>query len=134
MPIEWRKNLEIGVAAIDEQHKELFVRFNDLLDACNQGRGRDEVSRLLNFLSSYVRIHFSAEERLQLRHDYPFYEEHRQQHEKFIADLARLEEQLDSEGASIGLVIETNKITTSWLIRHISRMDKELGEYIRSNS
>ena len=37
MYIEWRDDLLTGVDEIDWQHKELFVRFNLLLDACQKG-------------------------------------------------------------------------------------------------
>ena len=50
MAIEWTKDLETGVALIDEQHKELFDRVNKLLAASSQGRGKEEVGSLLGFL------------------------------------------------------------------------------------
>ena len=36
MSIQWRKSYEIGVEEIDSQHKELFKRIRDLLDACSK--------------------------------------------------------------------------------------------------
>ena len=131
MSIEWRKSLEIGVEEIDSQHKELFMRCNDLLTACSAGKGREEVCRLLSFLSTYVNTHFAAEERLQAKYDYPGYEEHHRQHRKFVDDLARLKELLSSEGVGPSLVAETNRATVSWLISHISGMDKALGLFLR---
>lgn len=73
MSIEWNNSLAIGVAEIDDQHKELFSRFDSLLTACNEGKGRGEVLRVLLFLDDYIKSHFAAEERLQLKHDYPGY-------------------------------------------------------------
>lgn len=45
MAIEWTDELATGVNKIDNQHKELFKRINNLLDACNQGKGKDEVKK-----------------------------------------------------------------------------------------
>ncbi len=39
MGIQWRESLSIGNDAIDNQHKELLLRFNSLLEACQAGKG-----------------------------------------------------------------------------------------------
>lgn len=62
MAIEWTQDLSTGSDEIDNQHKELFRRINSLLDACNQGKGREEIGKTVQFLEDYVITHFSAEE------------------------------------------------------------------------
>lgn len=37
MSMAWSEDLTIGVAQIDQQHRELFRRFDALLVACRQG-------------------------------------------------------------------------------------------------
>ena len=131
MAIEWRESLATGDAEIDEQHKELFKRFNNLLTACNLGKGKEEVAGLLLFLNDYIRSHFTAEEELQIRHRYPSYDAHKEQHDKFRRDLMELERQFDADGASVALVIQTNQTLVNWLIKHISGTDKELAGFLR---
>ncbi len=132
MAIEWRENLATGYDTIDKQHMELFRRFNTLLAACNQGKGKEEVSHLLIFLNDYIRLHFAEEESLQFRSGYPGYEAHKAQHDKFRGDLQELEEQFAAEGATLALVIRTNQTLISWLIMHISATDKELAAYLQT--
>lgn len=132
MAVEWRENLATGNEEIDRQHMELFRRFNGLLAACNQGKGRDEVNGLLLFLNDYMRTHFALEEQLQLQHDYPGYETHKKQHDKFRQDLRDLERQFGEEGASLALVIQTNQTLINWLLRHISVTDRELAGFLRT--
>jgi hemerythrin len=132
MAVEWREDLATGNLEIDDQHKELFRRFNILLDSCRQGKGKDEVCRLLLFLGDYVRSHFAAEEQLQIRHTYPGFRAHKEQHDKFIDDFRKLEDQLRTEGATFVLVIQTNQTLVDWLIRHISGTDKELANYLHT--
>ena len=134
MAIEWSEKLATGNNHIDNQHKELILRFNTLLAACNQRKGKEEVHDLLLFLGDYVKTHFSMEETLQQRHNYPHYPAHKEEHEGFIRDLQRLEEQLKVEGASFPLVIQTNQTMVNWLIKHINGMDKEMAVYLRSCS
>jgi hemerythrin len=133
MAIEWNEKLATGNSNIDNQHKELFRRFETLLAACNQRRGKEEVHNLILFLGDYVKTHFSMEEALQKNHNYPHFPAHKKEHDGFIRDLDKLEEQLKLEGTSFPLVIETNQTMVNWLIKHINRMDKEMAEYLRSN-
>ena len=47
MVIVWKEELATGNEEIDNQHKEMFRRFNDFQSACKQGKGQDELSNLL---------------------------------------------------------------------------------------
>jgi len=130
MTIEWNEKLATGNSLIDNQHKELFARFDSLLTACNERKGKEEVYNLLLFLGDYVKSHFALEERLQQEHNYPHYGEHKAQHEGFIRDLHNLENQLKQEGASLSLVIQTNQTMVNWLIQHINITDREMAGYL----
>jgi len=132
MLIEWNEDLTTGNKAIDAQHKELINRFNTILDACNHGKGKDEVKNLLQFLGEYVKSHFAMEEELQQRYDYPEYALHKQEHASFIQDFNRLEHQFEEEGATLLLVIRTNKAMINWLVSHINGTDKKLAAFLRT--
>ena len=134
MLIEWNEALATGNGAIDEQHKELIGRFSALLNACNQGKGREEVGRLLTFMAEYVRSHFSMEEGLQKRYGYPEYAAHKEEHDGFIQDLQELEHQFGAEGATLSLVIQTNQAMVDWLIRHINGTDRKLAAFLRAHA
>jgi hemerythrin len=131
MAIGWRDDLLTGVVEVDDQHKELFRRFGELLTACNQGKGGVEVLRLFNFLDDYVVKHFAAEERIMRQHGYPDYLEHKQQHQGFTRRLEELKRQFRDEGAGLSLVITTNHVMIEWLSRHIEKMDKEIAKYVK---
>jgi hemerythrin len=131
MAIEWDESLATGNREIDYQHKELFSRFDSLLTACNNRKGKEEVLNLLTFLGDYVQTHFALEERLQKEHSYPGYPEHKGQHEGFIRDLQNLEQQVRDDGATLSLVIQTNQTMAGWLINHINITDRELANFLR---
>ena len=133
MAIEWNEKLATGNSNIDNQHKELFRRFDTLLTACNQRKGKEEVHNLLLFLGDYVKTHFSMEEALQKKHNFPGYPDHKKEHDGFIRELQKLDGQLQQEGASFPLVIQTNQTMVTWLIKHINVMDKEMAIFVRSN-
>jgi len=132
MAIQWTESLETGVDTIDEQHKELVVRVNRLLEACQQGKGKLIMAGLLNFLAEYATKHFAEEEKYMLDYNYPDYDMHKMQHEKFISDFGVLKNKFDVQGAGINLVLVTNRTIVDWLINHINNTDKNLGVFLKN--
>lgn len=131
MEMAWTDKLATNVRLIDDQHKEIFNRCNSLYTACREGKGKEEVLRLLEFLEEYVKEHFAAEERLQVRYAYPLYDDHKEQHARFMVEVGRLAAEIKAEGATLALVIKTNQTLTSWLMQHISKTDGEMAAYLR---
>jgi hemerythrin len=134
MGIEWRDSLAIGVETIDNQHKELLLRFDKLLNACQAGKGVEELKKLQTFLEEYVHTHFNDEEALQRHHRYPDYEAHHKEHLYFIDQINKLKSETLEEGISTHHVIETNNLLLKWLLNHISKVDTKLGAFIKSGT
>ncbi|NLW16287.1 MAG: hemerythrin family protein [Firmicutes bacterium] len=132
MALLWKDDLATGVELIDEQHKELFARIEQLLAACNQGKGKEEVTNTLDFLAEYIEIHFTAEEELQRNSGYPEYEAHKAIHDKWVEEISQLREQLAKDGPTVRLVLQVNRKVVDWLTQHIRKVDKRLAEYLRS--
>ena len=132
MPIEWTTDLATGVDEIDNQHKELFQRINNLLDACNHGKGKAEVKKVIWFLEDYVITHFSEEEKYMGKHDYPDYISHKKQHLEFIENFNSLKKQFEAEGPGIHIVVITNNLIVDWLKKHIRVLDKALGSFLKT--
>jgi hemerythrin len=132
MGIAWRDSLSIGVEDIDNQHKQLLSHFDQLLKACEAGKGLEELKRLLNFLDEYVVKHFKDEESIQRLRNYPGYEAHKKEHESFIARLKTLKQEIGVEGVALHHLMETNNLLLKWLINHISTVDVQLGTYLKT--
>ncbi len=130
--MKWSDDLKIGVPEIDEQHKALIQAVNDLFDACSKGLGRKKIGETLEFLKNYVVTHFRYEEALQKRVGYPGYEEHRKIHTAFVSDVQKYADQFEKEGPTISFVASFNAFVSNWLLFHISREDKKIGEHIRA--
>lgn len=132
MAIKWNDTLAVGVGQIDEQHKELFDRMNQLLEACNQGKGKESVRGMIGFLEDYVVEHFTAEEKLQKASAYPQYEAHKAMHAEYLRNVADLKAKLEEHGPTLPFVITVNKTVVDWLTNHIGKVDKGLGLYLQS--
>lgn len=127
------KDLETGNTLIDTEHRELFAAVNDLMDACSQGKGRDQIAKTATFLTNYVAKHFRDEERLQQQSKYPAYTAHKQFHEKYKRDLAAVATQINSEGPTIAALGKLNQ-TIGVLVNHIRIEDKKLASHVKANA
>lgn len=132
MILAWTEKLAVGHAAIDEQHRELISRFNDLLEACRQGQGKRKVVELFEFLDAYVVEHFAAEEQLMAGFDYPERDEHHERHQVLVGKLAELRQALQLSGPSFDLVIDANQMVFEWIVEHIRKTDVKLGAFLKT--
>jgi methyl-accepting chemotaxis protein len=132
MSLHWSPELAVGHEMIDTQHQELIKRINMLLEACNEGKGAETVDEIVGFLGDYVVTHFGMEEEQMLKHNYPQYEGHKQQHTKFIETYIDLKAQMQKEGIGPHTAIQVNQIIVDWLINHITRVDKQLSGFLRT--
>ena len=131
MKAEFTSNLVTGNKTIDEQHKELISKINNLLDAVESSQEQATAMRMLNFLNDYVVYHFEAEENLQKEVGYPGLADHQKQHESLKQTVADLTEMLtEEEGASPAFVEQLNKKVVEWLYKHIEGYDRSVAEYI----
>ncbi len=131
MAVRWTEDLFVGVEIIDTQHKELFAMADSLLEAVGKGGGRGEVTRAVAFLEEYVESHFQMEETYMKRFNYPDYPHHKIEHTAFINDFYDLRQELDNDGVTPELTVRLADRVADWLVSHIGRMDKALGEFLR---
>lgn len=130
MYAEFDESLVTGNEMIDGQHKELIEKINKLVACCEQGGGKLEAIKMLDYLSDYTEFHFSAEEKLQEDISYPGIEEHKKQHADFKQAVSELHEMLEEEeGPSDAFVAAVNKNVIDWLYRHIKGFDRSVAEY-----
>ena len=132
MATQWTEALSLGVAEIDEQHKELFRRVDQVLAGLAAG-DRSEISRLLDFLGQYVVVHFGAEEGLMRSRAYPDFPMHKAEHDRFLEDLAALHEEHRAQGPTEVLVSRVNRQVADWLRVHILGTDAVLARWLRSH-
>ncbi len=127
----WNENLAIGVEQIDNQHRELFARFERLLEACHEGQGREELKRVLDFLAEYVHEHFAAEEEFMSSRGYEGLVAHQGEHEVFRGKLTDLRQIYQDKGAGMDLLITTNATVLDWIIQHVRKTDRGMARALQ---
>ena len=132
MGIEWTEDLAVGIEEIDSQHQELFRKINELLDACNQGKGKEVVGKIIDFLGSYVVEHFRCEEENMRKYGYPEMGSHQVHHTQFIQSFGELKAKFETDGPGAHIVILTNRVVVAWLNSHIRNVDRQLGAFLKT--
>lgn len=130
MKYELTDDLLTGNALIDSEHRELFAAVNNLMDACAQGKGRDQIQKTVQFLGDYVAKHFRDEEGLQTKSNYPGYPAHKQFHDGYRRKLAETTQVLTREGPSVKALGDLNSVVAI-LVSHIRTEDKRLARHIK---
>lgn len=128
----WNESLSVGVDQIDEQHKELFKRVDQLFEAGKNQKAKEYIGELLDFLDVYTKKHFQEEEQYMQRIQYPEYNMQKRMHTEFIEKLSALKKDYAESGANILVILNANQMMLDWLTKHISIYDKKIGEFARS--
>lgn len=132
MKVEFDNSLVTGNAMIDEQHKELIGKIDKLVACCEEGGGKVEAIKMLDYLSDYTDFHFGEEEKLQEEVSYPAMEGHKAKHAEFKKSVEELHEMLvEEEGPTDAFVAAVQKNVVDWLFDHIKNMDQALAAYVQ---
>ncbi|MDU0460219.1 MAG: bacteriohemerythrin [Geobacteraceae bacterium] len=125
---EWDSSIELGIPAIDEQHKALFGWVNELNDSVMRGDGSETVADLIWNLITYVTEHFTAEEQLMLACSYPGLASHRKEHDQFVERLRNIQvEFIDGHRMSEKIL----DFLVDWLVCHIKGTDQSYSRHMR---
>ncbi|MDR2159679.1 MAG: bacteriohemerythrin [Treponema sp.] len=127
--VSWQDAYSVGVPLVDDQHKGLIDLTNRLYAACRKGKEFSQAVFLQTVRGAvdYVGYHFSTEERMMKRVNYPDYLVHKQQHEEFVRTVAREVDKFTSgkEFSPQDFVI----FLKEWVLNHIACTDTRMGQY-----
>ena len=95
MKVAFDESLVTGNEMIDGQHKELIDKIDKLLVCCEEGGGKVQAIKMLDYLAEYTEFHFGEEEKLQEEVSFPGMPEHKKNHEDFKKAVVELHEMLE---------------------------------------
>jgi len=96
--IEWRDEFNLGIDAVDAEHREMVELINSLDSAMQADAGFVTVVATLRDIHTRIAAHFTLEEKLMRHWRYAAYPEHRQDHELLLDVLLEIIESVDEEG------------------------------------
>ena len=128
--VQWQNSYSVGIRLVDEQHMELIKLTNKLFASCMAGREKSKKAFLDTIPAAveYVGYHFSTEEKIMERINYPEYAVHKKEHVEFVRQVfAKVEEFKGGKNiAPLTLVY----FLRDWVLHHIAVNDKKMGEYL----
>ncbi len=125
--IKWLDSYSIGIAQLDEQHKNLFQYCNDIEQGLNHGGlSKPTLAGALRFFERYVKDHFGQEENCMHKYACPIAEKNKFAHQKFIETYKMFQKRITEEGESERLLKELHHFLETWLTEHICKIDVQL--------
>jgi hemerythrin len=130
--LEWRDEFQIGIKEIDESHKELFGKVNELISIMEKQDGQ-AIREAFAYLASHHAESESAEEDLMRTIGYPFLESHLLEHKRFIDNFVAYKEEADEGKCDLAhLSFRTQLLLLDWFTGHIAKTDRHLGRYVQN--
>lgn len=123
----WKESYRIGIDCIDKQHIELFHMTDNLLKAIETNAGKAVYQQTIEFLKSYVVLHFQDEEAYQASVHYSGIEAHKKAHRDFTQLVLEYETKLVQSDYDIRIVKDLAGTLTAWLIYHVADADQKIA-------
>jgi hemerythrin len=129
----WSANLMLGINHMDDEHKILVERINNLVDQLSKKHMSHDKASLLkafNDLASYTVEHFTHEEHFMQTVNYPQFSAHKKIHEKLVQQVLMYGEQLKNG------TVDDQKLVSflrNWLTSHIMGVDMQYADFTRGH-
>lgn len=134
----WRDEFKIGIVNIDEQHEELFARYNDLLECIRKSDDGEKIKKnvleTLDFLSEYIIYHFDHEEKYQKEVDYPERIEHKKIHNNFKKTVIDFKREFLKDPNNKDFLNAFSGYLSTWLINHICDEDQKIYYHVHKEN
>jgi methyl-accepting chemotaxis protein len=128
----WSDQLLVGDDEIDNDHMILVGLVNNIHESLRRGVTSDEVGTAINHLLAYTNLHFQNEEGLMQKAGYPDFVQHKALHDALTGRVQDLHRRFLAGEAGVG--DDLIHLLKKWLIEHIQRTDKQVGEYLAGRS
>ena len=123
----------LDVEEMQETHEEEIKILNEVEKLATEYIiNKSNLSQLEAKLDEYiahVKEHFSNEERLMRKYDFPSYEMHKTAHDMFLSDISYAIRQWKEYG-NINKVINFIFKSPEWIVLHINTVDAPTARYI----
>lgn len=123
-----------GIAFMDNATKRFISELNKLSDAMKSGEGRQYVIFAIDYLKDYCETHLAFENKVMLQYDFYDYTNHCAMHAELRGEVLSHMKKYEESGADHGMPLAVQRLMSSWLVRHISKADKVLGDFLRAKT
>ena len=128
--VTWRDEYSVNVKEIDVQHQKMLELVNDLHSAVEACVDKNSLQNLLVELVDFTHTHFSDEELLMKKYDYPEFGEHHKEHKILLKHMSDLVVAVSN--GKYPTFYSDYDVSSDWAITHISEYDSDLGAFLNT--
>ena len=128
--VTWGDQYATGIELIDSQHKNLVVLTNDLYKACLTGHEVIDTAfkEAMHKMAAYVSFHFSTEQELLEKIEFPSWKDHAKEHDKLVQDILEAAKEYEAGRRYTPYVFV--RTLRDWVFGHIAYFDKLYSAYV----
>jgi hemerythrin-like metal-binding protein len=126
--MEWADSFAVGVAAMDQQHKQLIEKINQLDEAVRVSIKNPAIQNVLALLVQYTTSHFEDEEQLMRETGFAGLGEHHEVHQKLLRAVTEVLDKVKS--GKLSAAANLAAFLHFWLEKHIAGYDQLYGRHI----
>ncbi|MEN9444802.1 MAG: hypothetical protein RIS47_1692, partial [Bacteroidota bacterium] len=112
----------LGIASIDEEHKVLITMLSDFYEHLQNRSTHESINKLIVGMKAYIDFHFTKEEELMQKFEYPEYMKHKAEHEFFVKKVLEIDAKYRK--GQLVLSFEITDFLKNWFKNHILVSDK----------
>ena len=128
--ITWDQTYSVNIEEIDAQHQWLIEIINTLNDSLYENKSNKLLAIILDSLVEYIQIHFTTEEQLMIKYNYPEYESHKSKHEELKQNVNGWKDAFIAGQGNLNS--EVLGFLKGWLENHEVDVDKPLGVFLNA--
>lgn len=126
--IAWRDEYNIGIAAIDDEHRHLIDTINRLHEELDGEGKKRTVVAFFEELQNEIAAHFTHEEVLMRENSYEELGRHKGDHDRLLEELGDIKEAYaysdEVDSVELGIRLE------EWFFRHFRTYDAKLHQVL----
>jgi hemerythrin-like metal-binding protein len=124
--IIWSDDFLIGIEELDYEHRCLIEEINRLHRELLEQVDMDRIEDTLGSIHARMQAHFALEERVMVSHEYPYYLEHKADHERLLDEYTEFMTKFDWD-PNLGDRESIEGKLRQWIVEHVLTSDKKMS-------
>jgi len=122
--LEWKPEYSVGVAAIDEEHREMIELINTTYENLENNATAEDIEKFLGDIYAGIAAHFALEESVMQKAQYKEYHAHKEDHEDLLDQIHNIMDDFLANPEEAAELLQDK--LTKWFSGHFATFDARL--------
>jgi hemerythrin len=128
LSFSWKNKYSVGVGDLDNQHRAIMDRLDELHEEMLNGKVNEAVAPLISGLVSLAGEHFATEERLMESTKFPGLADHRAKHQRLSRKVGEFIARHDTGDRAA--YCQFMYFVRDWMTKHMEKEDQEYAPWL----